>query len=78
MRAFQDQLNNTYRRELFPYTRLVEETGLRGEILFVYQGGIREGGEMGGAEEVELEIDAEKFPLQVTVYWSASMRKRRY
>ncbi|MBQ9304285.1 non-ribosomal peptide synthetase, partial [Butyrivibrio sp.] len=65
---FQDQLQQTYRREFYPYTKLVEESDLRGEILFVYQGGIREGSEMGGAEVIDFEFDAEKFPLQVTVY----------
>ncbi|MCR4763362.1 MAG: amino acid adenylation domain-containing protein, partial [Lachnospiraceae bacterium] len=68
VRSFQEQLLDTYLRELYPYTRLVEESHLRGEILFVYQGGIREGGEIEGVEIIDLALDTEKFPLQVTVY----------
>ena len=63
-----EQLNNTYRREIYPYTKLVEETGLHGEILFVYQGGMYEGGDVSGAKVVELKLDTLKFPLTVTAY----------
>ena len=65
---FSDQLQNTYRREIYPYTKLVEETGLHGEILFVYQGGLYEGGEVEGAEVIELKLDTLKFPLTITAY----------
>ena len=68
VRAVAEQLRDTYRREIYPYTRLVEETGLHGEILFVYQGGMHEGGEVEGAEAIELKLDTLKFPLTVTAY----------
>lgn len=63
-----EQLGNTYRREIYPYTKLVEDTGLHGEILFVYQGGMYEGGEVEGARVIELDLDTLKFPLTVTAY----------
>ena len=66
--AVSEQLQNTYRRELYPYTKLVEETGLHGEILFVYQGGMYEGGEVEGAAAIELKLDTLKFPLTITAY----------
>ena len=68
VRSVSEQLRDTYQRELYPYTKLVEETGLHGEILFVYQGGMYEGGEVEGADAIELKLDTLKFPLTVTAY----------
>nr|MCR4761974.1 amino acid adenylation domain-containing protein [Lachnospiraceae bacterium] len=72
------QLNDTYARELYPYTKLVEETGLHAEILFVYQGGMVEGGEVPGAKAVELSLDTLKFPLTVTAYPVAGFYELRF
>lgn len=63
-----EQLKETYKNELYPYTKLVEENGLRGEILFVYQGGMFEGGEVEGASILELKLDTLKFPITITAY----------
>ncbi|MBQ7479540.1 MAG: amino acid adenylation domain-containing protein, partial [Selenomonadaceae bacterium] len=61
------QLQETYAREFYPYTELVENHGLRGEIMFVYHGGLSDGEAMESARpaSMELELNAAKLPLSV-------------
>ena len=40
VRSVQQQLQMTFEREIYPYTKFVEKHGLRGEIMFAYQGGM--------------------------------------
>ena len=63
------QLQESYAREFYPYTELVERHGLRGEIMFVYQGGISddESMKLDRAKNVELELDAVKFPISAEI-----------
>ena len=63
----QEQLQQTYERDFYPYTRLVERHGLRPGIMFVYQGGLDdERGQVDGVEQLPLTLDTTKFPLSVT------------
>ena len=36
--------------------------------MFVYQGGLHEGGDIAGVEQLSVELDTTKFPLTVTIY----------
>ena len=65
VKATYGQLQETYAREMVSYARLVEKHGLRGEIMFAYQGGISD--EVEGATAVPLSLDTAKFPVMVTV-----------
>ena len=63
------QMQESYAREFYPYTELVECHGLRGEIMFIYQGGISEddGVESVRSNAMELELDAVKFPISAEI-----------
>nr|MCR4762277.1 amino acid adenylation domain-containing protein [Lachnospiraceae bacterium] len=68
VQAVHAQLTESVSREFYPYTRLVERFGVRGEILFIYQGGLYEGGEAADAQMIPLALDEVKLPLYVTAY----------
>ena len=70
IKAVHGQLQQSYAKEFYPYTRLVERRRIRPEIMMIYQGGIREGGDIDGIEPADicLTLDAVKFPVAVTVY----------
>ncbi len=57
-------LQDSYARDFFPYTHLVERFKLHAEIMCVYQGGVTE---TNGAEQWLLGQDTTKFPLTLTV-----------
>ncbi|MBR0284632.1 MAG: hypothetical protein IJQ78_05415, partial [Selenomonadaceae bacterium] len=63
------QMQESYAREFYPYTELVERHGLRGEIMFIYQGGISEddGVESVRSNAMELELDAVKLPISAEI-----------
>lgn len=65
VKATYGQLKETYAREMVSYARLVEKYGLRGEIMFAYQGGISD--EVEGATAIPLTLDTAKFPVMMTV-----------
>ena len=65
VKATYGQLQETYAREMVSYARLVEKYGLRGEVMFAYQGGISD--EVEGATTLPLALDTAKFPVMVTV-----------
>jgi hypothetical protein len=48
IKAVHGQLQQSYEKEFYPYTRLVERHRFRPEIMMIYQGGIREGGDIDG------------------------------
>jgi amino acid adenylation domain-containing protein len=66
--AVHQQLQDSYAHEFYPYTRIVERYGLRSGVMFVYQGGLFEGGQVSGVEQIPLELDTIKFPLNVVSY----------
>ena len=70
IKAVHGQLQQSFAKEFYPYTRLVERRRIRPEIMMIYQGGIREGGDIDGIESTDicLTLDAVKFPIAVTVY----------
>jgi amino acid adenylation domain-containing protein len=68
VKAMHEQLRQSYSQDFYPYTRLVERHGIRAEMMFVYQGGLYEGGDIEGIEQTPLSLDTTKFPLTVTVY----------
>ena len=72
--AMQKQYVDTQDNAIFPYTRLVEKTGARSEILFVYQGGISDAIEestseqsIGEEEDLHLSLDTVKVPISIVV-----------
>ncbi|MGN1349932.1 MAG: amino acid adenylation domain-containing protein, partial [Anaerovoracaceae bacterium] len=66
--AMHQQLQDTIDQDLYPYTRLVERHQLRAEIMFVYQGGVMEGGNSEALTEIPFMADQMKFPLEIMVY----------
>ena len=68
VKAMHEELQQTYAQDFYPYTRLVERHALRAEAMFVYQGGLHEGGDIAGVEQLSVELDTTKFPLTVTIY----------
>ena len=64
------QLRDNYAREFYPYTEIVERHGLRGEIMFAYQGGLPDDEPMKRilSEARGLELDAAKFPLSLELF----------
>ena len=54
--------------ELYPYTKIVEQQGIKAEVMYAFQGGLFEGGVTKGATQIPLLIDTVKFPVSVTVY----------
>ena len=72
VQQMQRQYIDTQDNSIFPYTKIVEKTGLRAEILFVYQGGLEAGQEtpaedVGGNEEIQLKLDIAKMPVTVVI-----------
>ncbi len=57
-------LQDSYARDFFPYTHLVEQFKLHAEIMCAYQGGVTEDN---GTEQWILGLDTTKFPLTLTI-----------
>ena len=68
LHAVHDQLQETISRDFYPYTALSERFGLRGEVRFVYQGALMEGGNLQERVTLDLSGDQVKFPLDIIVY----------
>ena len=69
VKAFHKELQETFAKEFYPYTKIVERTDLRAEILFAYQGGISDVPEgMPEAEQIQLRLDTVKMPIAVNAY----------
>ncbi len=62
------QMQQTLEHELYPYTKIVEDHGIRAQIMFVFQGGVFESGDAEGAEQLPLQLNTVKFALSVTAY----------
>ena len=62
-------LQDSYARDFFPYTHLVERFKMHAEIMCAYQGGVTENN---GAEQWILGQDTVKFPLTLTVFPDAA------
>ncbi|MCQ2303479.1 MAG: amino acid adenylation domain-containing protein [Bacteroidales bacterium] len=72
VQQMQRQYIDTQDNLMFPYTKIVEKTSLRAEILFIYQGGLEAGQETaaedaGGNEEIQLKLDVAKMPVTVVI-----------
>jgi amino acid adenylation domain-containing protein len=65
---FHSQLQNSIENDFYPYTKIVEKYGLKGEILFAYQGGVLEGVSIENVETIPLKLDTVKLPVKVTVF----------
>jgi hypothetical protein len=69
VRAMHEGLRESYAREFYPYTELVETHGLRAEMMFVYQGGVRDNREhTGDSDYMELALNAVKLPIIIEVF----------
>ena len=58
-------------RDFYPLTELVERHGLRPEILYVYEGGLYDGLNLGESQEEDtilLNLDTQKLPIELIVY----------
>ncbi len=60
-------LQESYAREFFPYTHLVERYKMHAEIMCVYQGGVTDDAGGDGMERMILDLDTTKFPLTMTI-----------
>jgi len=66
----QGQIVGTLANDKYPYTRIVESTGLRASILVAYQGDVLGGPLVAGGNPVEmtgLDLDTAKMPLSINV-----------
>lgn len=68
IRAMHKQLRESFSMEFYPYTRVVARHRLKAELMFVYQGGIEDGGEEHSEREIDLELDAAKLPVTVMAW----------
>ncbi len=68
VKSVYSQMQQTLEHELYPYTRIVEDHGIRAQIMFVFQGGVFESGDAEGAEQLPLQLNTVKFALSVTAY----------
>lgn len=68
VKSMHAQLQQSYTHEYYPYTRFVERHGIRAGIMFVYQGGVFDGGDIEGVQQRTLDPDLAKFPITVTAY----------
>ena len=65
VKRMHQQLQETYSREYFPYTKIAERSGLQAKVMFVYQGGILDNN---GPEQIDLGNETAVFPLDVFAY----------
>ena len=68
VQAVQKQLQMTFEREIYPYTRLVERHRLHADVMVAWQGGVADDRMINDAKELPLTLDAVKFPILITTY----------
>ena len=66
VKRFHKRLQECLALDYYPYTKIVEETGLKASILFSYQDGIGLGPD--GAGNMSLALDAAKLPVLIEVF----------
>jgi amino acid adenylation domain-containing protein/non-ribosomal peptide synthase protein (TIGR01720 family) len=69
-REIHEELQQTYAYSLYPYTEIVERHGLKGEILFAYQGGMvdEDSAADDNVEQLPIKLDTSKLPVLISVY----------
>lgn len=65
VKQFHKRLRECYTMDYYPYTRIVEQNGIKASILFTYQDGIDENQD--GPGNISLELDAAKLPVLIDV-----------
>lgn len=73
VKAVQNQLQTTFEKELYPYTRIVEKHRLHADVMMTWQGGMTEDGigdgkNSDGIRSIPLKLDAAKLPILITAY----------
>ena len=68
VKAMHQQLQQSYSHDYYPYTKLVERHSIHLGVMFVYQGGLFEGGDTDFGQPISLQLDTVKFPLTFTIY----------
>ena len=68
VQAVQEQLQMTFEREIYPYTKIVERHRLRADIMVTWQGGLEGEDDHDAAKEITLELDAAKLPILISTY----------
>lgn len=73
VQQIQQQYIDTQGNAIYPYTKIVEKTGARSEILFVYQGGLEadmdnaKSANANGDENIQLDLDVVKMPISIEI-----------
>lgn len=63
-----NQLIDTQAYSFYPYSKIVENFGIRADILYAYQKGVMDAIDSGcGARVINLQLDTVKFPILITV-----------
>lgn len=68
VQAVQKQLQMTFEREIYPYTRMVERHHIHSDIMVAWQGGVADDDAVDAAKAIPLSLDTAKFPITVTMY----------
>ena len=66
VKAVHQQLLESYKNDVYPYTQLVEHQKIHAEAMFVYQGGIED--DSAGDEDISTALDTAKLPIDFSVY----------
>lgn len=68
VKAVHMQLQNSYERDFYPYTKIVEDYKVHPEMMFLYQGGVSDDIQVQDGEVIYLHLDTVKFPVTVMTY----------
>lgn len=67
--TIQKQVFETQRRDIYSFTKMVERHNVRAEIMFVFQGGLKQtASEVKETETFQLDLNVAKMPLTLVVY----------
>ena len=67
--TIQKQIFETQRRDIYSFTKMVERHNVRAEIMFVFQGGLKQDeSEVKETETFNLDLNVAKMPLTLVVY----------
>ena len=68
VQAMQKQLQMTFEREIYPYTRIVEKHRIHADIMVAWQGGVADKELVDAQKSIPLTLDTAKFPILLTMY----------
>ena len=68
VKAMHRQLQDSYAMDFYPYTKIVEDYKVHGEMMFIYQGGLADELQVADGETIYLHLNTVKFPIVVMTY----------